>query len=73
VKPGQINLPMKYLKSFLAVLLLSLAVTGEAGGGGSRCAASDKPMLQIPGSGGPIAGDDRAPTGYLLWTDDRAW
>jgi ribonuclease BN (tRNA processing enzyme) len=36
------------------------------------CPADDGVVLQVLGSGGPIADDGRASTGYLVWVDGRA-
>lgn len=38
----------------------------------SWAACSNKLALQILGSGGPVADDDRASSGYLLWVDGHA-
>lgn len=51
----------------LLTLLLLITTTTPAQAG------CDAPVaLQVLGSGGPIADDDRASSGYLLWLDGRA-
>ncbi len=54
---------------YIAVSLL-LAVPGAVHAG--RCAGSEGVVLQVLGSGGPIADDARASSGYLVWLDGRA-
>jgi ribonuclease BN (tRNA processing enzyme) len=60
--------PMKFLYPVLFMLLFNTAITGYANNP-DHCAASDGPILQILGSGGPIADDGRASTGYLILVD----
>lgn len=50
------------------------AVNSAAGRAGSSCGARypEGVALQILGSGGPIADDWRASSGYLVWVDGRA-
>lgn len=50
--------------SILACLISPSAFTAE-------CSGND-PILQVLGSGGPIADDDRASSGYLLWHGGQA-
>lgn len=50
----------------LAALMLAISVPGQA-----QC-AENGPVVQILGSGGPIADDARASSGYLLWLDGKA-
>lgn len=38
----------------------------------ATCPVPDGVMLQVLGSGGPIADDDRASTGYVVWIDGRS-
>jgi ribonuclease BN (tRNA processing enzyme) len=63
---------IKHLTSIAAILLISVASIGEANSDLSVCATSDGVTLQVLGSGGPIADDGRASTGYLLWINGRA-
>lgn len=63
---------MKHLTSIVAILLLSVASIGETNSDPSVCTTSDGVTLQVLGSGGPIADDTRASTGYLLWINGRA-
>jgi len=51
---------------------MSFAVKGETSDLLPDCAVSDGITLQVLGSGGPIADDGRASTGYLLWINGRA-
>ena len=52
------------------ILLLAILCLTAPGAESQDC--SDDPALQILGSGGPIADDERASSGYLLWRDGRA-
>jgi len=63
---------MRYLKSILAILLLSITAAAYAGSNNTRCEISNGPTLQVLGSGGPIADDGRASTGYLIWIDGKS-
>lgn len=56
----------------IAYVALSLALIGPGPGHASRCPAADGVSLQVLGSGGPIADDARASSGYLVWLDGRA-
>lgn len=63
------------IRSFINVVALigvtaafSTACTGKS----MPCAPADGVTLQILGSGGPIADDGRASTGYLLWIDGKS-
>lgn len=56
------------LGAALAVLLLVVAPQATAAEG---CGAEGV-ALQVLGSGGPIADDGRASTGYLIWNEGRA-
>lgn len=54
-------------------LMLSLSVFAPAPTSAeSRCSESSRVAVEVLGSGGPIADDDRAGSGYLLWIDGRA-
>jgi len=63
---------MKYLTSIVTALVISFASSGVAGSNLPGCTGSDGVMLQVLGSGGPIADDGRASAGYLLWINGRA-
>ena len=63
---------MKFRLSILIVLLCNVNVDGLANQSPASCAGSDEPMLQILGSGGPIADDGRASSGYLIWIDGKS-
>jgi len=51
----------------LAMLMTAIAVQAK-----EECATDGQVVLQVLGSGGPIADDGRASTGYLLWVDGRS-
>lgn len=53
-----------------AAALLATLVAGNALA--DACGAGESVRLQVLGSGGPIADDGRASTGYLLWIDGKA-
>ena len=63
---------MNFLTPNLAVLLLCIAVNSNADGGSPSCKQSDKVILQVLGSGGPIADDGRSSTGYLVWINGHS-
>jgi len=51
-----------------ATAVISVACTRDS----SSCAPGDRVVLQILGSGGPIADDGRASSGYLIWIDGES-
>jgi ribonuclease BN (tRNA processing enzyme) len=57
--------------SFLFTFILWLASTACAETA-QQCPPADGVALQVLGSGGPIADDDRASTGYIIWIDGRS-
>ena len=63
---------MKLLISVLFALLCNVAVAGQADTEISNCLKAEGPLLQVLGSGGPIADDGRASSGYLVWVDGRS-
>lgn len=63
---------MKIHKSIVFALLCIVAVDGRADAGISTCPEAEGPALQVLGSGGPIADDGRASSGYLVWVDGRS-
>lgn len=52
------------------VVLLAMSAAGNVLA--ATCADGDGIRLQVLGSGGPIADDGRASTGYLLWIDGKS-
>jgi ribonuclease BN (tRNA processing enzyme) len=56
----------------LTALLCLMAVDGFGDSDSLHCKQSKGLFLQVLGSGGPIADDGRASTGYLLWTDGKS-
>ncbi|MEK6194366.1 MAG: MBL fold metallo-hydrolase, partial [Deltaproteobacteria bacterium] len=63
---------MKIHKSIVFALLCIVAVDGRTDTGISGCPEAEGPALQVLGSGGPIADDGRASSGYLVWVDGRS-
>ncbi len=63
---------MNFNLPIVVFLLCIFAVEGHAGTNPARCTVSDGPTLQVLGSGGPIADDGRASSGYLIWVDGRS-
>ena len=63
---------MKFRLSILIALLCNATVDTLASENPTGCAGSDEPMVQVLGSGGPIADDGRASSGYLVWIDGRS-
>lgn len=56
------------LTAFAALLLVTQAYAESP----RTCPAGEGVSLQVLGSGGPIADDARASTGYLVWVDGKA-
>ena len=63
---------MKFRLSILITLLCIASVDLPADESPAGCAGSDELMLQVLGSGGPIADDGRASSGYLIWIGGRS-
>jgi ribonuclease BN (tRNA processing enzyme) len=63
---------MKFQLTILIALLCFSSVDSLADGRPAGCTGSDNPMLQVLGSGGPIADDGRASSGYLIWIGGRS-
>jgi len=63
---------MKFYLPLVIFLLCNLAVEGYASTNPARCTVSEGPTLQVLGSGGPIADDGRASSGYLIWVDGKS-
>lgn len=62
----------RYLVLSLAALLCLMADNGFAASNSLHCPQSKGLFLQVLGSGGPIADDGRASTGYLLWSGGKS-
>jgi len=63
---------MKFRLSILIALLCNASVDTLANENPASCTDSDEPMVQVLGSGGPIADDGRASSGYLVWIGGRS-
>ena len=63
---------MRYLTSILGALLLGLFGLDNVNGNTNTCNSSNGTSLQVLGSGGPIADDGRASSGYLVWVNGRS-
>jgi len=59
------------MKTMLWLSIL-VPVFGALEAGASTCTEHDGVAVQVLGSGGPIADDARASSGYLVWVDGRA-
>jgi ribonuclease BN (tRNA processing enzyme) len=62
---------MTRISNFLAAAML-LAATSAAYAQAPACPPADGVALQVLGSGGPIADDARASSGYLVWVDGKS-
>ena len=60
--------PCRILRFLAAVLL----IPAGAAPGAETCPVSAGLSVQVLGSGGPVADDDRASSAYLVWVDGRA-
>ena len=56
----------------IAYIAFSLLLLSPDSGQAKTCTATDGVALQVLGSGGPIADDARASSGYLVWLDGRS-
>ena len=63
---------MKFIASIFTALLFTLAFDGQANTNPAGCTPLEGPTLQVLGSGGPIADDGRASSGYLVWIDGKS-
>ncbi len=63
---------MKFRLLILITLLSIASVDLTADESSAGCAGSDELMLQVLGSGGPIADDGRASSGYLVWIGGKS-
>jgi ribonuclease BN (tRNA processing enzyme) len=60
-------------KSRWPLIALALSVASSAcAEPAAQCPPADGVGLQVLGSGGPIADDDRASSGYIVWVDGRS-
>ncbi len=63
---------MKPVSNIFSVMLFSIAVSGNAAIGIDDCAVAPGVVLQVLGSGGPIADDNRASAAYLVWVNGHS-
>jgi ribonuclease BN (tRNA processing enzyme) len=63
---------MNRLMLKLVALLSASVAVAHADTNSAACAPSGNPTLQVLGSGGPIADDGRASSGYLVWIDGKS-
>jgi len=63
---------MKICLPLFTILLFSATANGWAETGLHVCPETEGPVLQVLGSGGPIADDGRASSGYLVWIDGKS-
>lgn len=63
---------MKFHVTIIIGLLCNLAIGGLANADAPGCPDPEGLTLQVLGSGGPIADDGRASSGYLIWIDGRS-
>lgn len=63
---------MRLLKTTLTILLCTIVIGVQADQASATCARAEGNTLQVLGSGGPIADDGRASSGYLVWIDGRS-
>jgi ribonuclease BN (tRNA processing enzyme) len=63
---------LKILTASVSALLLTMSCVNGDIGKPVNCAQSSGLALQVLGSGGPIADDGRASSGYLVWVDGKS-
>ena len=63
---------MRTLLVLMRACALTLLMAAAAAQADAGCAKEGQVVLQVLGSGGPIADDGRASTGYLVWVDGHA-
>ena len=63
---------MKLLHTTLTVLLCTITMNAQAESASTTCARTEGITLQVLGSGGPIADDGRASSGYLVWINGKS-
>ncbi|MDJ0750658.1 MAG: MBL fold metallo-hydrolase [Woeseiaceae bacterium] len=59
------------MRNFFASVLACLCL-GAVGPTSAACSPAEGVALQVLGSGGPIADDGRASTGYIVWVDGKS-
>lgn len=62
----------KFCNLVVIFALITASGDGHADNNPRKCPASGAVALQVLGSGGPIADDNRASTGYLVWVDGKS-
>ena len=60
------------MNTTLSVLLCTIAISVQAEPVSGVCARTEGITLQVLGSGGPIADDGRASSGYLVWINGKS-
>ena len=63
---------MKYFALIIAAFLLNTTGADDESHSSTNCEGSSGVYLQILGSGGPIADDGRASSGYVVWIDGQS-
>ena len=63
---------MQRLLSIMIVIAIGGCADGTSATTGQRCPPESGVALQILGSGGPIADDARASSGYVVWLDGKS-
>ncbi len=63
---------MTYTAGLLPLVFILSVVSTVHAEPAQQCPPADGVALQVLGSGGPIADDDRASTGYIVWIDGRS-
>lgn len=57
---------------YLILLIFLASAVGARAPSAAECPASEGVALQVLGSGGPIADDERASSAYILWIDGQS-
>jgi len=57
---------------YLLIVLIVMVATASCAQSAAECPPEDGVALQILGSGGPIADDGRASSGYVVWVDGQS-
>jgi ribonuclease BN (tRNA processing enzyme) len=57
---------------YLLIVLMVLIATASCAQTAAECPPEDGVALQVLGSGGPIADDGRASSGYVVWVDGQS-
>jgi len=75
IKQAQLNAHLKNMKIhhlFFFFAFIIASIDGRADDRPGECPPPEGTALQVLGSGGPIADDGRASTGYLVWIDGKS-